>query len=258
MACAEGLRLQAYFDGEIDAVTAAATERHLEGCCECRTQLADLERTRAAIRRHFPLEGAPASLQAHVQQALEREAPPRAPTPVRAWRARPFWLGAASGAAAAGLAAMALTLAFSVDRPGAPEALEAAHVRSLMPAHLLDVETSERHTVKPWFADHVDVSPVVGDFADEGYRLLGARADYLLGQRVAVLVYRHGAHVINVFSWVAGTQGLPRETSRAGYHMVFWRAGDLQYCAVSDAGWQELRGLVALLRDLAARDAARE
>ena len=132
--------------------------------------------------------------------------------------------------------------------------LEAAHVRSLLPGHLIDVESSDRHTVKPWFAGHADVSPVVADFPEAGYRLLGGRVDYIANQRVAVLIYRHGAHVINVFSWVAAGDALRVPMTRAGYRMVFWQAGDLQYCAISDTGWDELAGLVRLLRDLAVRD----
>jgi hypothetical protein len=62
-------------------------------------------------------------------------------------------------------------------------------------------------------------------------------------------VYRHGAHTINVFSW-AGSGVLPRDSTRNGYHLAFFREGDLDYCAVSDTGWDELHGLVTLVRDL--------
>lgn len=250
MACAEAPRLQAYFDGEVDALTAVALEQHLESCSECRGHLAILERTRASLRRHLPLEQAPASLRERISQALDREAPTQTQSTPRArpWRSPPFWLGAGAGAGIGALAAA--LLAFFSATPHLAEVLEAAHQRSLMPAHLLDVASSERHTVKPWFAGHTDVSPVVGDFPEAGYQLLGARADYLMHQRAAVLVYRHGAHLINVFSWVAGGERLPHETTRAGYHMVCWRQGDLAYCAVSDTAWEELRGLERLLRDL--------
>jgi anti-sigma factor RsiW len=84
---------------------------------------------------------------------------------------------------------------------------------------------------------------------------MGGRADYLDHQRSAVVVYQHGPHVINVFSWAARQRALPKNTTRNGYHMAFWKAGDLEYCAVSDTGWDELLGLVRLLRDLSARDA---
>jgi anti-sigma factor RsiW len=133
--------------------------------------------------------------------------------------------------------------------------LISAHVRSLMPAHLIDVVSTDKHTVKPWFAGHADVSPVVADFEQQGYKLIGGRADYLDHQRSAVVVYQHGAHVINVFSWAAKDRKMPRDASRSGYHLAFWKAGDLEYCAVSDTGWDELLGLVRLLRELGVRDA---
>jgi len=122
-------------------------------------------------------------------------------------------------------------------------------VRSLMPTHLIDVVSTDKHTVKPWFAGHADVSPVVADFEPQGYRLVGGRVDYLDHQRSAVVVYQHGAHVINVFSWAANARGVPNNATRSGYHLAFWKAGDLEYCAVSDTAWDELLGLVRLLRE---------
>jgi anti-sigma factor RsiW len=124
-----------------------------------------------------------------------------------------------------------------------------AHVRSLMPAHLIDVVSTDRHTVKPWFAGHADVSPVVADFESQGYRLVGGRVDYVDHQRSAVVVYQHGAHVINVFSWAANGHALPGNATRSGYHLVFWKTGDLAYCAISDTAPDELDGLVRLLRE---------
>ena len=43
--------------------------------------------------------------------------------------------------------------------------------------------------------------------------------------------------------------------TRNGYHFVFWKVGDVQYCAVSDTGWDELLGLVRLLQGLGGEDA---
>ena len=97
---------------------------------------------------------------------------------------------------------------------------------------------------------------MVADFAPQGYRLLGGRADPVAKQRAAVIVYQHGAHIINVFSWASGRPLVPRATTRNGYHLSFWRAGNLDYCAVSDTSWDELQGLVRLMQDLSARDQA--
>jgi anti-sigma factor RsiW len=123
-----------------------------------------------------------------------------------------------------------------------------------MSSHLIDVVSTDNHTVKPWFAGRTDVSPLVVDLESKGYKLIGGRVDYLEHQRAAVVVYRHGAHVINVFSWAAGRRLVPSQVTRDGYHLIFWQSGDLEYCAVSDTAWDELLGLVRLLQDTAARE----
>jgi anti-sigma factor (TIGR02949 family) len=276
--CAETLRVQAYFDGEVDAVSAAEIERHAEHCNECRALLQDLEKVRTALRQNVTYAAAPAALRSKIMDALGQEGseqissehegkeqaggeantnvaafprpkPKQARQP-RVWRAGSFWTGAFSGL---GGAAIAAALAFFVISPSLMSPLSnelvSAHVRSLMPNHLIDVVSTDKHTVKPWFAGHADVSPAVADFDSQGYKLIGGRADYIEHQRSAVVVYQHGAHFINVFTWAAAGARLPSDTTRSGYHLAFWQQGDIQYCAVSDTGWDELLGLVRLLRE---------
>jgi anti-sigma factor RsiW len=267
MRCAESLRVQAYFDAEVDAVSAADIESHIEQCEECRALLQDLEQLRTVLRRDSAYVRAPAALRAKLMLALDGTAlpsgtalpkgtsRPRAQA-AQSWRLRSFWVGALGGV---GGTAIAATLAFFLLLPRLTnpllDELTSAHVRSLMPTHLIDVVSTDKHTVKPWFAGHTDVSPVVADFEQQGYKLIGGRADYLDHQRSAVVVYQHGAHIINVFSWAANERALPNNVTRNGYHLAFWKSGDLEYCAVSDTGWDELLGLVRLLRALGAGDA---
>ena len=308
MRCAESLRVQAYFDAEVDALSAADIERHLEHCAECRALLRDLEQVRTVLRRDSDYARAPTELRSKIMRALDQEGaaeiqvaegapasegaaapvgtatpegtaspegtaapagtasprgtaapqgtafPMRTPRPRErvspTWRMRPFWMGALGGV---GGTAIAATFAFLLLLPRFAnpllDQLANAHVRSLMPSHLIDVVSTDKHTVKPWFAGHADVSPVVADFEAQGYRLIGGRVDYLEYQRSAVVVYQHGAHVINVFSWAGHERALPTDVTRSGYHLAFWKAGDLEYCAVSDAGWDELVGLVRLLKE---------
>jgi anti-sigma factor RsiW len=258
--CAEALRVQAFFDNELDAISSADIERHLEHCAECRALLQDLEQVRVAMRRDLAYERAAPVLRARVLQALEDETVAAVTTSnVRKLLPKPkrsFLLGAFSGAGGMAIAA-ALALFLIVPTLTSPlmDGLVSAHVRSLMPDHLIDVASTDKHTVKPWFAGHADVSPAVADFAAQGYTLVGGRADYFEGQRAAVTVYRHGAHTINVFSW-AGSGLLPRDGTRNGYHLAFFREGNLVYCAVSDTGWDELHDLVNLLQELSRRENA--
>jgi anti-sigma factor RsiW len=249
MPCTESLRTQAYFDGELTAGTAAEVERHLETCADCASLLADLDSTRRVIREQAPYHRADDALRKRIAQALGREDGER--LSLRRWRAGGgrFRAGAAGGSLATALAAAFVLIA--VTPP--PSSLLVgdvmnAHLRSMMSDHLVDVVSSDRHTVKPWFAGHTDVSPPAIDFADRGYKLVGGRADYIDGHRAAVVVYRHGAHVINVFAWTGDNEKLPASTSRNGYRIMFWRHGNLSFAAVSDAGPAELDTLVRLVQ----------
>jgi anti-sigma factor RsiW len=259
--CPESLRVQAYFDDQVDAVTAADIEGHMGHCAECRALHQDLEQLRTAMRQELPYAQTPPALRAQIMRALDEESATDAPQSQRrgrtTWRTRSFWVCATSGLGAAAIAATLAVLLFApLLRTPVVDELVGAHVNSLLSTHLIDVVSTDRHTVKPWFAGHTDVSPVVADFDPQGYKLVGGRVDYLQHQRAAVVVYQHGQHVINVFSWAATQRSPPNHLTRNGYHLVFWNAGDLEYCAVSDTSWDELLGLARLLQDLSARDAA--
>ena len=245
MSCNESLLVQAYFDGELDATAALGVEKHLESCQDCAGLLADLEASRKLLRQDTPYHRADAALRQDVMASLDRDEGIKA---APAYTSRRFLSGAASGAG--GMALAALLVFFFLAPSADPLAgdLMNAHQRSLMSDHLIDVASSDRHTVKPWFAGHTDVSPPAADFAKEGYKLVGGRADYVDGHRAAVVVYRHGLHIINVFAWAASAGKLPGEVTVKGYHIACWRGGDLDYCAVSDTGMDELLDLVRLIK----------
>jgi anti-sigma factor RsiW len=259
MHCVESVRAQAYFDCELDSPGAAEIERHALHCRRCCRALQDLQQVRIALRRKLTYTGAPPALHARIACALNQESTSKIMPVYRRdfgdWRARPIWQGAFAGiggmALAASLAFLVLAQHLASSLPGE---LLSAHVRSLMPEHLIDVVSTDKHTVKPWFSSHADVSPPVADFELQGYKLIGGRADYFEHQRVAVVVYQRGSHVINMFSWDSNQRTLPKNTTRDGYHLAFWKSGDLAYCAVSDTGWDELLRLAKLIQDLSMRD----
>jgi len=116
-----------------------------------------------------------------------------------------------------------------------------AHVRSLLPNHLLDVVSTDRHTVKPWFAGKTDIAPPVVDLTDKGFPLIGGRLDYVDGHSAAVLVYGRRLHTINVFVWRSGTSELRDGSFEVrGHSLLHWTNGGLSYWAVSDAAEPEL------------------
>jgi anti-sigma factor RsiW len=255
MLCAETVRVQAYFDGELDALSAADIERHNEACAGCRSLLKELAQVRTALRQDRRYVSASPALRARILRKLDDENTRKGVRPIGTRRPHPFWRGTFTGIGGTAIAAgVAFFLTVPPRSNSVSDDLLSAHVRSLMPDHLIDVVSTDKHTVKPWFAGHTDVSPVVADFAPQGYRLIGGRADYFDHQRVAVVVFQHGSHVVNVFGWAADGRDVPTNTTRNGYHLAFWKTGDLVYCAVSDTAWDELLELTRLLQDLSAHD----
>ncbi len=252
MSCNDALRVHAYFDGELDSAAAAEVERHLATCPDCAALLKDLELTRSALRAGAPYYRAGEDLRTRIGEALDEEGGERS-SRRPATSSKGFLWGALSGG---GVTALAAVMAFLLFLPAAPnllvDDLTNAHLRSMMSDHLIDVVSSDRHTVKPWFAGHTDVSPPAVDFAKEGFALIGGRADYFDGHRAAVVVYKHGKHIINVFAWADGDERLPSSAMRNGYHLVFWKSGNIAFCVVSDAGIDELMTMTRLIQNAGA------
>lgn len=231
--------LHGLLDGELDAANAVALESHLKSCPGCSAELQHLAALGRLVRAHGVAYAAPAGLADRIEASISGGGGATA-APRRLGALAPWGL---SGA----LAAVAASLALLLVNPGAHErAIEdeviAGQIRSLQAGHLVDVATSDRHTVKPWFNGKVDFAPPVVDLAAQGFPLAGGRLDYLHGRSVAALVYRRRAHVINLFVWPSHPgETLSGRASRNGYNVAYWTSGGLEFWAVSDVDGADLQ-----------------
>jgi len=253
----------AYLDGELSAPRSEAVARHLAECPDCAVLAAELRETSALVAG-LGREPMPPGLELRLQNTL-RQAPefraaakplPTASGSMAAWRGM-------RGARGAGIARRAAVLLFACalsslstwwfvsghdNAAMLTQDLLSAHLRSLLQDSPIQVASSDTHTVKPWFAGKVEVSPEVRDLAAQGFPLLGGRLDSVGGSRVAVLVYARQRHLISVFAWTdANAAGLRTSlAARGGYNFQSRTRAGVNYVAVSDIDAAELQRLIDL------------
>jgi len=222
--------LDAYVDGELDPATVAELDEHLASCTACAALRAERLALGAEIRAAAAYHPAPPGLRAAIERSL--------PRPERAASRRPSW--AIAGALAAGAAVTGLAAGLFLGRlPPADPALDevvASHVASLAPDRkLVDVASSDRHVVKPWFAGRSDFAPLVRDLSRDGFLLLGARFDHVGRRQAAAVVYKLRNHYINLFAWRGSGDDAPVEfTTARGFAVATWAAGGVRFAAISD------------------------
>ena len=249
MSCADArMLLDAYVDGELDLVRSLEMEKHLGGCKACARAVENQRALSSAMRSGGLYYQAPATLGPRVDAMLERAA--RSDARPRRW-----------GWQLIAVAASLLLGIYFVGRMGpggvrdvsgdlmAREVLD-SHLRSLMPGHLADVQSTDQHTVKPWFNGKLDYSPQVTDFAPQGFPLTGGRLDSVNGRPVAALVYQRRQHLINVYAWPVPEQAEAgvSKTARQGYNLMHWREAGMDWWTASDLNAGELETFVNLLR----------
>lgn len=291
--------LDANADHELPAPDARRVQQHIDSCDACRRESENLRALSESLRAapyHRAPESLRARILAGLPETDDAVSASRAPTgaavepPPRQPRWRTWldsWLngwhgpqgdfggpGAAVGAnrliaqgwltaLVVALCAVAAGVTLSLRRPAefAPFAdeLVESHVRAQVSGRDIDVISTDRHTVKPWFNGRLDYSPPVEDLAASGFALEGGRLDYLAHQRVAVLVYRYRKHVIDVYVFPqAGSSGTgtgrgagsaaPATLAREGYSISHWNSEGMTWWAITDAAPDALSGLEAALK----------
>ena len=257
MNCADSRTyLPAFLDDELDVAESLHVHGHLAECGDCRQAQDEQLALRSALRDPELYAHPSADFSKRIEAAVRRAAKEEARSQRSSWfeslRFGSFqWAPAAAAlvmVTTAGVFLVTNSMRSSHDQLIASAVLT-GHIRSLQPGHLIDVPSSDRHTVKPWFQGKLDFSPPVPDLSELDWTLVGGRLDYVDGRPVAVLVYQRRMHNINVFLWPnhGSADDTIRQEDAQGYQILHWNGAETTYWLVSDLNNAEL---LELARDL--------
>jgi len=249
------LLLNAALDGELDAAGMLDFEARLAAEPALAAENRRLSPLRQAMKARLPRESAPEALRARI--AAMARAPTPAPQAARRARfsaasyralAASLMLGVLLGAGGYGL--IAPPPSSDVDR-----AIVAGFIRGRLSGQPVDIATSDRHTVKPWFSGKVAGATTVVDLKADGFPLVGGRLDVIKGEPVATLVYQRREHQIAVSELPGAAQPSgPALETRDGYSLVKWSDASRRYVAISDIPAAELEAFSADFRNAVAAE----
>ena len=236
-----GELLDSYVDGELDLVNHLQIEQHLKECADCAQAHNNLVALRSAIADDSFYYQAPGDLRARLRTSLKATEPESRRASIWKWKWIPV-LAVASVLVAVMLAALTLVRPSQTNEDLVAKEVVSAHIRSMMPGHLMDVPSTDQHTVKPWFDGKLDFAPPVTDLSAQGFPLTGGRLDYVDGRPVAALVYGRRLHVINLFIFPTQERDAQnRVLDRQGYNVIHWNKAGMSFWAVSDVNVGDLQ-----------------
>jgi anti-sigma factor RsiW len=232
-------RLDAYVDDELDPIERASVGDHIEGCPACRQRVARVE-SLGRLVRGMPYYPAPDRLRTVVTSMPRRG---RFSPRILVWAAAVTLVASLGGAAAVRSWQTARATSLLA------EDVVNQHVRALAADHLVDVRSSNQHTVKPWFQGKLDFSPPVIDLAPAGFALIGGRVDTIAGRPVAALVYQRREHLIHVFIRPVSDRTAANDTRTIrGFQERHWVHDGMSVWAASDLNGREMDELARLLQ----------
>lgn len=256
MRCEKVHGIGALVDGELAEDERRDLIGHVRGCPACRSEMETLERMSRDVRS-TRLQ-APASLRGRIERALAAEEHQHVAGSVGTG-SRPRLAGLASiggprlrqAAMLAAACLLTVLLTFAAIRPTHSDRLASdafsAHLRGLLQDNPVQIASSDRHVVKPWFAGRIVFAPVIKDLNAEGFPLAGGRVDVIDQERAAALVYHRRQHAITLFIRPGIADEEPRISRIRGYAVITWSKDGMSYLMVSDLNEAELLRLQALL-----------
>lgn len=237
------IRVDASVDGELAQEDERALREHMRSCAACsRAALGRVEMKRAvhaAGKRYQPSQ----EFRARMARQIGRPSPKTASV----------WWQPALAAFAMLLLAFAGHLLYMhhTQRQQVLRQIADLHASNLAGTNPVDVVSSDKHTVKPWFQGKLPFSFELPDLKGTEFELLGGRMTFVQQEPAALLVYGIRKHKLSVLISL-DRDGLEKlgstETSVSSFHLESWSRGGLRHTVISDAAAQDVHALAELFR----------
>lgn len=248
MACdAWRAKLDAYIDGELSAPEAGALSTHIRTCASCSSDALE----RVQLKRSIAVAGKRYEPSAELRAKITKMAAAKSRPSSRRW----LWILAAPAAL---LVILSVGLDMYVSRENdrrqrVESELADLHVVALASASPVDVISTDRHTVKPWFQGKIPFTFNLPELQGTSFELIGGRVTYLAQTPGAHLIYRLRKHEISVFIFPdrgAEVNNLPSGVAHElSFTLESWKQNGLRYFVVGDVNAEDLGALSKLFRD---------
>jgi anti-sigma factor RsiW len=232
-------RLDAYVDAELPPQEMRAAEAHLKTCALCAADVG----AQAQLTRKVRAAGKAYAPSLEFRRRIEAAIAP----PKKASRFS-IWVPSLAMAAVLLIAVLFGWNQMQQRNDGALAELVDTHVATLASASPVDVVSTDRHTVKPWFQGKVPFTFNLPEFKDTGFTLLGGRMSYIQQQPAAQLLFQVRQHKISVFIQQERPSGVAKEATQNAFTVRSWKNAGLQYWLVTDASPQDAEALEKLLK----------
>jgi anti-sigma factor RsiW len=239
------LLVNAYLDGELDPANALGITEQMNKEPALAAEAERVKALQQLIRERLPREAAPPGLRGRIEASVGNSQKSRWHS--SSWRA----LAASILVTAMVTSTSTWVVVQSQQQPTmVADALVSDHIRALMAPEPVDVVSSDRHTVKPWFNGRITASPRVVDLTKEDFALIGGRIEVVAHEPVSTLVYRRAKHLISLTAVPAESRFALERPPRAvnGYNIVHWTEKGVSYWAISDLEAKELEDFAHLFR----------
>jgi anti-sigma factor RsiW len=254
MACSDWLQqLDRFVDGELSSDDARAFDAHMRGCPSCASQALD----RMQLKRMVRSVGHTFTSRAEFRESMRKAIAPKSP---KSQTRSSFWRWQWAVPVFAVLVIATLLSSYLGMRQARREQtyreLADLHVANLASSTPVDVVSTDRHTVKPWFQGRIPFAFNLPELQNSDFTLLGGRVTYMEQTPGAQLVYTLRNHRISVFIFQAdrlpaSLPGSLTATKNASFSMQTWSKEGLRFFVVGDVSADDIRKLSVLFQSAA-------